>query len=159
MNLFKGLFSSTSPSKECPRCLGKGHVDWDDIKRLKQELKWKPGSCAYCNGTGKVHPGIEENVPVDTSYLVTNLPEGERKRILAGNPEALERGRSYEDRFDVFIDQVKFLHLIGKLTPAQIAEFYMIDERNPESYETKKQELEEYFEKVIKLKVTRDQME
>ncbi len=42
----------------CPRCLGKGHVDNvdnvdnEDIKRLKKELYWAPGPCAYCVGIG-----------------------------------------------------------------------------------------------------------
>lgn len=39
---------------ECPRCLGKGEVDLEDIKRLKKELFWAPGRCAYCNGNCKV---------------------------------------------------------------------------------------------------------
>ena len=38
----------------CPRCLGKGHVDEDDIARLKQQGKWRTGACAYCKGTGIV---------------------------------------------------------------------------------------------------------
>ena len=39
----------------CPRCLGKGIVDTDDIKRLECEDIWLPGTCLYCDGTGKVN--------------------------------------------------------------------------------------------------------
>ena len=39
---------------ECPRCLGKKHVDQDDIIRLNREEQWLPGPCAYCNELGIV---------------------------------------------------------------------------------------------------------
>ena len=39
---------------QCPRCLGKTHVDQEDIRRLGREMEWIPGPCAYCEGTGKV---------------------------------------------------------------------------------------------------------
>ncbi len=32
MNLINKLFNK--PKVDCPRCLGKGNVDWDDIKDL-----------------------------------------------------------------------------------------------------------------------------
>ena len=85
--------------KECPRCLGKGHVDPNDIKRLKRESEWLPASCAYCNGSGKVDWGMEDKVPVDVSYLVMDLTENERKKIAAGDQDAIERAkRAYESR-------------------------------------------------------------
>jgi hypothetical protein len=54
--------------------------------------------CAYCSGTGKVHRGIESNVPVDASYLVVNLEEAERKRILEGHPDAIDGGNNMKMR-------------------------------------------------------------
>jgi len=41
---------------ECPRCLGKGYVDWADIRRLNKGYIWSVGSCAYCSGSGIVVP-------------------------------------------------------------------------------------------------------
>jgi len=41
----------------CPRCLGKGYVDLDDIRRLSMEHQWSPGSCLYCNAQGRVERG------------------------------------------------------------------------------------------------------
>jgi hypothetical protein len=38
----------------CPRCLGKGFVDDDDIKRLNHVGEWLEGTCAYCDGIGIV---------------------------------------------------------------------------------------------------------
>jgi hypothetical protein len=39
---------------KCPRCYGKGFVDYRDINRLGMRSKWSPGSCNYCGGSGKV---------------------------------------------------------------------------------------------------------
>ena len=129
--------------------MGKGHVDWDDIKRLNQELKWAPGKCAYCNGVGEVANGIESNVPVDASYLVLNLEEEERKRIINGNPDAIERGKQDEDAIDNFIDQIAYLHFECGLTPSQIAKFFLIGIDDPDTYVKEERELIDYVERVI----------
>lgn len=39
---------------KCPRCLGKGYVDRDDIRRLGMSGKWGPGPCRVCGATGDV---------------------------------------------------------------------------------------------------------
>jgi DnaJ-class molecular chaperone len=80
MNFLSRLFSSESNKIECPRCLGKGHVDNNDIKRLGKELKWRPGSCAYCKGSGTVNAAMVRTVPVDLAYLVNELPQEEEIR-------------------------------------------------------------------------------
>jgi hypothetical protein len=54
---------------ECPRCLGKGHVDKKDIKRLNRELEWMPGTCAYCDGTGKIDDEMLLSTNVDDANL------------------------------------------------------------------------------------------
>lgn len=41
----------------CPRCLGKGFVDLNDIKRLGKEEDWIQGCCKYCDGNGEVIKG------------------------------------------------------------------------------------------------------
>jgi hypothetical protein len=43
MNILKRFFGRSANLDECPRCLGKGHVDMNDIVRLGQELKWSRG--------------------------------------------------------------------------------------------------------------------
>ncbi|OJY92203.1 MAG: hypothetical protein BGP13_08550 [Sphingobacteriales bacterium 40-81] len=58
---------------ECPRCLGKGKVDKEDIKRLKMDLFWAPGTCAYCKGIGKVPPKRTKKISADFAYLTTDL--------------------------------------------------------------------------------------
>ena len=66
----------------CPRCLGKGHVDEEDIIRLNRQGKWRPGVCAYCSGSGKVSNEVLSRVPVDARHLTTNLPESVRDAII-----------------------------------------------------------------------------
>jgi hypothetical protein len=154
MSLLNRIFGKNQTFKECPRCLGKGKVDWNDIRRLNRELKWIPGTCAYCEGTGKVDNKIESNVPVDASYLVINLAEDERKRILNGNPDAIERGKQHEDRVESFINQIAYLHFERYLTPLEIAKFFLKGDENLDSYESEKQILVEYAERVIQKKTS-----
>ncbi|MDO6432662.1 hypothetical protein Q4E93_18800 [Flavitalea sp. BT771] len=84
MNFFSRLLkrSKVASPITCPRCLGKGHVDKDDIIRLKQQGKWKAGACAYCKGVGTVNKEILSKVPANASYLTTNLSEAEREAIV-----------------------------------------------------------------------------
>lgn len=56
----------------CPRCLGKGHVDKDDIIRLKRENEWTPGSCAYCNGSGCVSIEFSKENNIDDANIVND---------------------------------------------------------------------------------------
>ena len=78
--------TNTSTAITCPRCLGKGHVDEDDIIRLNRQGKWRPGACAYCSGSGKVDNELLSRVPADARYLTTNLPESVRDAII-NNPK------------------------------------------------------------------------
>ncbi len=48
----------------CPRCLGDGYVNSDDIERLDMDLFWLSGDCLYCNKTGKVNQDTLDNIDV-----------------------------------------------------------------------------------------------
>jgi hypothetical protein len=150
MTLFNKLFGKNTATKGCPRCLGKGHVDWADIKRLNQELKWTPGPCAYCNGQGKVDETMEANVPVDTTYLVNNLPEEERQKLFQGHTDAWARAKEYENQLDDFIAQICYLRFEAKLSPSQIAGFFLIGRKASDLYEREAASLLEYIETVIR---------
>src|SRR5277367_3216758 len=92
MNFIKRLFNRLPKATvECPRCLGKGNVDQDDIKRLGQELRWKPGKCAYCKGAGRADVNLIGRVAPDEAYLTVSLPTGERELLFAGDPGAIQR--------------------------------------------------------------------
>lgn len=162
MSLFDRLFGKRVPLIQCPRCLGKGHVDIDDIKGLKKELKWQPGSCAYCEGRGKVKPEMLNKVAVDETYLTTDLSREERQRLIDRDAEALGRGRIFEEETIRFIREINFLHSIGKLDPEKIAEFYLkarfTEEWDKQFYEQKNKELIDYINRVIALNNSNSQL-
>ena len=153
MRFFKRTSASTQSTKTCPRCLGKGNVDMDDITRLDKELVWAPGPCAYCDGVGTINPKTEENVAVDATYLVSDISKEERKRIINGNPDAIERGILREQRLERSIEQITYLHFEGGLSATQIATFYTIGTERSGNYETRKKELVNYVERLIQKKI------
>lgn len=46
----------------CPRCLGKGFVDLNDIQRLAREGYWGQGYCRYCDAQGFVERGKTKEI-------------------------------------------------------------------------------------------------
>ena len=150
MNFLNKLFNTKKV--DCARCLGKGNVDWDDIKRLKMELKWLPSSCAYCAGKGKVKSDMESKIAVDTTYLTTNLNDEERKLLLNNDPESLKRAHHLDIQMDDFIKQVEYLHFNGKMDSQKITEFYLLPNIEIGTSEAEKEELEEYIQRIIKHK-------
>ncbi len=44
----EATLSCDQNSSECPRCLGKKHIDESDIARLRKQGDWTPGPCKYC---------------------------------------------------------------------------------------------------------------
>lgn len=151
MRLLDWLFKRKDQTVFCPRCLGKGHVDDADIKRLNMELRWAPGACAYCNGKGKVAPAVLDTVAVNEAYLTVDLPIAERQRLFDRNAEAIMRATSYDHNIEEFIQQIRILHFQQKLTPDEIARFYMGNGfgSNPMQYDEDKKELLEYIHSVI----------
>jgi hypothetical protein len=127
MNIFRRLFGKpANPAAnfvECPRCLGKGHVDESDIIRLKQELRWKPGACAFCNGSGKVDPNNVDKVAANESYLTNNLSVQERKRLFKRDKLALEQMRRHNAFFDALIQQMRKMHFEQGLNAEQITDW------------------------------------
>lgn len=153
MSFFSRLFGQRKPTIQCPRCLGKGHVDMDDIKRLNKELRWEPGTCAYCNGKGKVDPGMIDQVAVDTSYLTSDLPKEERQRIIDNDSEAHARGRMIDAQVNNAIHEIIYLYFICELDTDKIADFFLLtganELRRNGTYEKEKVELMDYVNRVI----------
>ena len=155
MNFFARLFKPTSPTTllECPRCLGKGHVDHDDIKRLEQQLKWIPGKCAYCNGQGKVPEDMISSVPANETFLTNNLSEAERNRVINRDRNTLNRMQQRDATADRMIRQIRELHFTEGLSAEEIAEVlyrksYRMSNMGKVAEEQRKG-LVEYIKKVI----------
>ena len=86
----------------CPKCLGKGDVDNDDIKRLSMGDNLIPGVCLYCNGFGLVNIEKIDSSKVDQKiYDIENNITDIQKR----NFETLvSLSEKYGDR-DPFDDE------------------------------------------------------
>lgn len=156
MNFLNRFFKRSNDEVTCPRCLGKGHVDENDIKRLKKEMQWLPGNCAYCNGLKTVAASMVNTVPVDLTYLTTDLSATERRKLKSNDPEAMQRASDFDAYINKFVDQVVQLYFVENLEVEQIAEHLLQPEPDSGSenseYQQAKIELMDYISKIIALK-------
>lgn len=150
MTFFNFLFKKSHI--ECPRCLGKAFVDWDDIRRLNKVLKWTPAPCAYCLGSGKVNKEMLLKVPVDYAYLTIDLPESEMDRIKEGHEETLEKGRIHELFLDNLIKYAEDHYLNHTMDAESIADLYLRTENETALFTLDKKNVIQYFQKIIELK-------
>lgn len=150
MTLFKLLFGESK--LECPRCLGKGFVDWDDIRRLNNQLKWTPAPCAYCNATGKVTKEMLSKVAVNNVYLTIDLPESELEKIKNGDEETLEKARLHELFIDNLIKYVQHHYTTQNMDPQSIADLYLTTEDESAPFSVERGNLISYIEKIINSK-------
>lgn len=134
---------------ECPRCLGKGLVDWEDICRLNKQLRWVPAPCAYCNGEGKVAKEQLSKVAVDCVYLTIDLPESELEKIKEGDKETVEKGRERELFVDNLIEYVEHQHLSHDMNAEDIANLYLSTEDEKAAFSVDKKSLVLYIQKII----------
>ena len=151
MNFITRIFRSNMV--DCPRCLGKGKVDLEDIKRLKKELFWRPGKCAYCNGIGKVPPDRIEKLSADFEYLTTDLPSWERHKVINGDKDALQRANEYKEVIKKIVEEIENLYYIENKDPSEIADHFFHKQGQLVYSASEKQEIIDYVEKVIKSKL------
>lgn len=149
MNLFNFFKKSTI---RCPRCLGKGFVDWEDIHRLNRQLKWVPAPCAYCDATGRVEKEILSKVAVDCMYLTIDLPETVIEKIREGDPETIERGKKRELFVDTLIQYAEHHYLTQNMDAESIADLYLSTEAENAPFAVTREELIKYIQGVIELK-------
>lgn len=153
MCLFRKLFKS---GKECPRCLGKGFVDENDIVRLGMELMWTPGKCAYCSGKGRVDLDMDKKLPVDTAYLTTDLPKTDRNKLIRGDLDALEQAYKYTKHIDIIISQICYLHFTCHLDTKQIAGLFILATPEEEKSEREMDEHIKYIDRVIQNRIQKN---
>jgi hypothetical protein len=137
------------PKEQCPRCLGKGTVDWNDIERLHKKLVWLPGKCAYCNGNGKVHEETLSIVPADISYLSANLSKIERWKILSGDKNARKRVKAYEEALAKMIDKIARQYYVDGLDLETIVDIHFASLKNDKVSPKERQDFLEYTKKVV----------
>ncbi|WP_289665181.1 hypothetical protein [Flavobacterium panacagri] len=137
---------------ECPRCLGKGFVDLEDIIRLKRQLKWVPAPCAYCNATGRIEKEMLSKVAVDCMYLTIDLPESVIEKIKEGDQETIEKGQQRERFVDHLIQYAEQHYLNQNMDAESIANLYLSTEEENAAFSVTKEELIKYVQGVISLK-------
>lgn len=147
MNFIRKLFHSERA--QCPRCLGKGTVDTEDIRRLKMELFWGTGKCAYCNGKRTVPPSMIQKVPPNLEYLTNDLSRIERYKVINGKEDALERAAASKERVMSFVAEIRHLYYIKNLEPEQIVNYLIAAHGIHDFREGERQEVMEYINKVI----------
>lgn len=82
---------------DCPRCLGKGHVDKQDIKRLRREFYWIEGPhCAYCDGKKYVSLDFASKVNADEWFLCSDGNKEEMQKFINGDEEVISSVRQTE---------------------------------------------------------------
>lgn len=150
MSFINRLFSKSKI--ECPRCLGKGNVDLDDIKRLKKELLWSPAACAYCEGTGKVQSNMESKVSVDTTYLSIELSAQERRKLINNDADALYRAELCDAQANGFIKEVNYLYHECKLDVNKILGLFLLHLSEAEIRDEKEEELRDSIQSIIRQK-------
>jgi hypothetical protein len=136
----------------CPRCLGKGNVDVSDIKRLKMELYWREGKCAYCGGSGRVLPSIKATIRADMAYLTTDISRGERLRLLNKDEESLKKAHDFETQTELIIKEIEHLYFIDNLSQEQIAIFFLEKYQVTNAVGDQRKEMIDYINKVIQQK-------
>lgn len=129
---------------KCPRCNGKKYVDREDIKRLKMELRWLPGQCAYCESSGLVSNRILQNVKVNNAYLTCDLTRDERNNVIRHKEYAESMSDKINKELDLFFNEVKFLSK-KNLSPEEIQEFYLLNSNENAS----NKDLLEYINQII----------
>ena len=90
---------------DCPRCLGKGYVDKQDIKRLRREFYWIEGPhCAYCDGMKYVSFDFACKVNADEWFLCSD-----------GNKEEMQKFINEDELIISSVRQTEqFINYVGK---------------------------------------------
>jgi hypothetical protein len=82
---------------DCPRCLGKGHVDKQDVIRLRRIFFWIPGPhCAFCNGLKRVELSFASRVNADDWFITSDLSLVMYQKYIDKDPELLAQLEAQE---------------------------------------------------------------
>lgn len=155
MTWFDKIFGDNKDDDQitCPRCLGKGFVDNGDIKRLKMELQWIPGECAYCNQSGTVNPDQANDIPVNEGYLTVDLDDQERDLLLNNDAAARERASIYKQNLKHFWKQIFSLYQDRRLNVDQITDLLLSQKSRHKPgdphFDQERADLYDYIKKVI----------
>ena len=136
----------TSNLIDCPRCLGKGYVDLQDIKRLRRELFWEPGPhCAYCDGKKVVELKFATNINADDWFITSDVDQELLQRYLEKDPKAIKEAREMEENMRLIVNFICNLYMNEDKERGEIARLLT------QHLKITKKEAADYVDKVIKL--------
>lgn len=153
MNLFDFFFRNDKV--QCPRCLGKGQVDAEDIKRLGNELYWRTGLCAYCQGEGRISSKKLPFVDAADPYLSIDLPKRERRRLFCGDKKAAERAKTYKSNIDNLVQEIVDLYFNENREPDQIARTLSYRYGWALEDEKERQQIIDFIKKVVAVTISK----
>ena len=131
---------------DCPRCLGKGHVDLQDIKRLRRELFWEPGPhCAYCDGKKVVELDFATNINADDWFITSDVDQEILQRYLDKDPKVIKEAREMEENIRFILDFIYNLYINEDKERGEIVNLLL------QHLKITKKEAEDYVDSVIKL--------
>ena len=82
---------------DCPRCLGKGNVNLQDIKRLRREYFWIIGPhCAFCNGKKQVKFSFANKFNADDWFITSDLPPDQYQKYINGDKTLIDEIKNQE---------------------------------------------------------------
>ena len=115
-----------------------------------------PGNCAYCNGLKTVAADMVNTVPVDLTYLTTELSATERRKLKSNDREAMQRASNFDTYINQFVDQVVQWYFVENLEIEEIAEQLLqpgpVSASEDSEYQQAKIELMDYIAKIIAVK-------
>jgi len=136
----------TSNLIDCPRCLGKGNVDLQDIKRLRRELFWEPGPhCAYCDGKKVVKLEFATNINADDWFITSDVDQELLQRYLEKDPQVIKEARELEENMRIVV------HFIANLYMNEDKEREEIVDLLTQHLKVTKKDAADYVDKVIRL--------
>jgi|TARA_B110000908_G_C10011556_1_gene338792 hypothetical protein len=105
----------------CPRCLGKGFVNKEDIKRLRREFFWIEGPhCAFCDGKKHVKYDFANRFNADDWYITSDLDKGKFQRYLNEDEEILNEIRHTEQYVYYFGNYIMEHHVSRGLSKEKV---------------------------------------
>jgi hypothetical protein len=83
---------------DCPRCLGKGAVDKQDVIRLRRIFFWMPGPhCAFCNGLKRIEMSFASRFNADDWFITSDLSLEMYQKYIDKDPELLAQLEAHEN--------------------------------------------------------------
>lgn len=130
---------------DCPRCLGKGYIDKNDIKRLRREYFWNPGKCAFCKEKKKVQLSFATKINADDWFICINTNENELEKYIARDKSMVDHVNHCEKQIYHMGDFIMYNHIGRGISEQKVLELFI------EETKTKKSDIQKQFLDIIKL--------